>query len=106
MQNAAISEAVESSRATETLAARTAPLQPPAAHPTGPETSQVQRPEHQSASNRGSVLMEFAMLGLLLAGGVGIVRATQMENSIDVLVCLLGSAAGCGLVCYLYFHRD
>jgi hypothetical protein len=50
--------------------------------------------------------MDFAVLGLLLAGAIGMIKATQMDNPLDVLLCLLGSVAGCGLTCFVYFRRD
>lgn len=63
-------------------------------------------PEVRQAAARGSAVMEFAVLGLLLAGAVGILKAIQMDNPLDVLLCLLGSTSGCGLVCWVYFRRD
>jgi hypothetical protein len=54
----------------------------------------------------GSAIMDFAVLGLLLAGVICMIKATQMENPMDVLLCLLGSGVGCGLTCFVYFRRD
>jgi hypothetical protein len=58
------------------------------------------------ASMSGAVLIELAVTGLLLAGALAIAKATRMENPKDVLLCLLGSLSGCGLLCYVYFLRD
>lgn len=55
---------------------------------------------------RGTVIMELAVLGLLLAGAFALLKAPHMENARDAILCLLGSFGGCGLLCYVYFHRD
>ena len=48
----------------------------------------------------------FAVLGCLVAGGVGIVKALSMESGVDVLFCLLGSVAAFGVVYYIYFGKS
>jgi len=48
----------------------------------------------------------FAVIGCLVAGAVGIDKATDMQNGLDVLLCLLGSVAAFGMVFYIYFRRD
>ena len=50
--------------------------------------------------------LQFAVFGCLLAGLLTGIKAVQMEQVIDALLCLLGSALACGLVCYLCFQRD
>ena len=47
----------------------------------------------------------FAIIGCLVAGAVGIDKATEMQNGWDVLLCLLGSVAAFGMVFYVYFRR-
>ena len=47
----------------------------------------------------------FAVLGCLVAGGVGLVKAMSMERGSDVLLCLLGSVAAFGAVFYVYFRK-
>jgi hypothetical protein len=53
----------------------------------------------------GETVVGFAVLGCLVAGGVGIARAMSMESGLDVLFCLLGSVAAFGAVFYLCFGR-
>ena len=64
--------------------------------------------DHATAkhTSKAQSVLNFAALGCLLAGAVGILRALEMERAGDGLLCLLGSLAACGLVCYLYFHKD
>lgn len=47
----------------------------------------------------------FAVIGCLIAGGVGLAKAMDMESGSDVLLCLLGSVAAFGTVFYIYFRR-
>ena len=47
-----------------------------------------------------------AVLGCLAAGGVGVWKATSMISGVDVLLCLLGSAAAFGTLLYFCFRRD
>jgi len=48
----------------------------------------------------------FAVLGCLVAGGVGIAKALSMESGFDVLLCLLGSVTAFGMVFYIYFRKS
>ena len=48
----------------------------------------------------------FAVLGCMVAGGVGIARALSMESGADVLLCLLGSVAAFGTVFFVYLRRS
>jgi hypothetical protein len=57
-------------------------------------------------STRGGTILEFVVLGGLLAGALGIFEATQMAHPWDVALCLFGSLSGCGLICCPYFSRD
>jgi hypothetical protein len=53
-----------------------------------------------------SMILGFAVIGLLVAGGVGVVRALSMETGSGVLLCLLGSVAAFGLVVHICLRRD
>ncbi len=48
----------------------------------------------------------FAVLGCLVAGAVGILKALSMDSGLGVLLCLLGSVAAFGVVYYIYFGKD
>ncbi|MEY2466442.1 MAG: hypothetical protein QOD03_963 [Verrucomicrobiota bacterium] len=64
--------------------------------------------ENHGATERSSsaeTVVGFAILGCLIAGGVGIVKALDMTSGIDVLLCLLGSVAAFGMVFYIYFRK-
>jgi len=50
-------------------------------------------------------VLGFAILGCLVAGGVGIIKALSMESGFDVLLCLLASVSAFGLVFYIYFGK-
>jgi hypothetical protein len=51
-------------------------------------------------------VMGFAVLGCLVAGSVGILKAMSMESGTNVLLCLLGSVAAFGTVLYFCLRRD
>jgi UDP-N-acetylmuramyl pentapeptide phosphotransferase/UDP-N-acetylglucosamine-1-phosphate transferase len=59
-------------------------------------------PEHSSSAE---TVVGFAILGLLVAGAVGISKAVNMTSGLDVLLCLLGSVAAFGMVIYIYFRK-
>ena len=66
----------------------------------------------QKSSNRlransspGDAVVGFAILGLQVAGALGIIKAMGMENGLDVLFCLTGSAAAFGTVIYMHFRK-
>jgi hypothetical protein len=84
--------------------------QAPAAPSAAPQpTVEIERAEPNTAKRAardGAAILEFAVFGGLLAGAAGIVKATQMDRPADILLCLLGSLTGCGLVCYFYFRRE
>jgi hypothetical protein len=50
-------------------------------------------------------VLGFAVIGLLVAGTVGVVKAMSMASGIDVLLCLLGSVAAFGAVYFIYFGK-
>jgi hypothetical protein len=56
---------------------------------------------HESAET----VVGFAVMGCLVAGAVGIDKALNMQNGLDVLLCLLGSVAAFGMVFYIYFRK-
>jgi hypothetical protein len=56
-------------------------------------------------SSSGETVVGFAVLGCLVADGVGIAKALSMESGVDVLLCLLGSVAAFGMVFYVYFRK-
>ncbi len=70
--------------------------------------TQTQTENRTVASERHSnaeTVVGFAVLGCLVAGGVGIAKALSMESGFDVLLCLLGSVGAFGMVFYIYFRR-
>jgi uncharacterized membrane protein YuzA (DUF378 family) len=74
-------------------------------------TTQTQtQTQNQSAtaerSSSAETVVGFAVLGCLVAGTVGILKASSMESGFDVLLCLLGSVAAFGMVFYIYFRRS
>ncbi len=48
----------------------------------------------------------FAVLGCLVAGAVGILKALSMDSGSGVFLCLSGSVAAFGMVCFIYFGKD
>ena len=48
---------------------------------------------------------DWAVVGCLVAGTVGIVKACGMDSPSGVLLCLLGSVAAFGLVIYVHFQK-
>ena len=65
--------------------------------------SSVETPRRAS---RVEGLLDYVALGCLLAGALAIIKALQMRQAIDALICLPASVAACCLVCYLYFRRE
>lgn len=53
----------------------------------------------------GTTALDWAMVGCLVAGVVGIIKAFSMSNASGVLLCLLGSVAAFGLVVYVHFRK-
>ena len=69
-------------------------------------SSQTQnRSETVERSSGGETVLGFAVIGLLAAGTVGVLKAMSMTSGIDVLLCLLGSVTAFGAVFYLYFGK-
>lgn len=72
-------------------------------------STQTQTENRRVAPGRSSsaeTVVGFAVLGCLVAGGVGIVKALSMESGFGVLLCLLGSVAAFGMVFHIYFHKS
>jgi hypothetical protein len=57
-------------------------------------------------TSSADTVVGFAVLGCLVAGGVGIAKALDMGSGFDVLLCLLGSVAAFGMVFYIYFRKS
>jgi hypothetical protein len=68
------------------------------------ETQTQNRSETSERSSNADTVVGFAVLGLLVAGGVGVLKALSMDSGFDVLLCLLGSVAF-GAVYYIYFGK-
>ena len=69
-------------------------------------TTQTQnRSEPVERSSNADTVVGFAVLGLLVAGGVGVLKALSMDTGFDVMLCLLGSVAAFGAVYYIYFGK-
>ncbi len=70
------------------------------------QQSQTQnRSETPERSSSAETVVGFAVMGLLAAGTVGVLKAMSMESGFDVLLCLLGSVAAFGAVYHIYFGR-
>ena len=54
---------------------------------------------------KSTTALDWAVLGCLIAGGVGIYKAFGMESPSGVLLCLLGSVAAFGLVIFAHFRK-
>jgi UDP-N-acetylmuramyl pentapeptide phosphotransferase/UDP-N-acetylglucosamine-1-phosphate transferase len=61
--------------------------------------------ERSHHDNGREVVMIFAVIGCLLAGLAGIVKACNMTSGFDVLLCLLGATGAFGLALCVYFGR-
>jgi uncharacterized membrane protein YuzA (DUF378 family) len=56
-------------------------------------------------TSSGETVLGFAVLGCLVAGAVGILKALDMHSGFDVLLCLLGSVTAFGAIFYLYLAK-
>jgi len=70
-----------------------------------PQTQIQNRNETTKRESSSDTLLGFAVLGLLVAGTVGVLKALSMESGFDVLLCLLGSVAAFGAVYYIHFGK-
>ncbi|HZR17491.1 MAG TPA: hypothetical protein VFE51_09205 [Verrucomicrobiae bacterium] len=69
-------------------------------------TTQTQTETQSKTTERSSsadTVVGFAVIGLLVAGTIGVLKALSMESGFDVLLCLLGSVAAFGAVYYIYY---
>jgi hypothetical protein len=55
---------------------------------------------------KATTALDWAILGCLVAGGVGIFKASEMDSPFGVLLCLLGAVAAFGLVIYVHFRKQ
>ena len=69
------------------------------------QTQTQNRSDTPERSSSAETVVGFAVLGLLAAGAVGVLKALSMESGLDVLLCLLGSVAAFGAVYYIYFGK-
>jgi len=58
-----------------------------------------------SAHSGRQKVMVLAVLGCLLAGLVGIIKASAMAKGFDVLLCLLGAVCAFGTALCVYFWK-
>ena len=56
--------------------------------------------------SNSSSFLDYAVLGCLIGGALAIIKALEMKQALDALVCLPASVGAVSLVCYLYFRRD
>jgi len=54
---------------------------------------------------KSTTALDWAVLGCLIAGAVGIVKAFSMDSPSGVLLCLLGSVGAFGLVIYVHLRK-
>jgi hypothetical protein len=69
--------------------------------PTQAQNPNESRDRHSSADS----VLGFAVIGLLVAGTVGVLKAMSMDSGVDVLFCLLGSVAAFGAVYFICFDK-
>ena len=69
------------------------------------QTLTQNRSETTERSSSTDTVLGFAIIGLLVAGTVGVLKALSMESGFDVLLCLLGSVVAFGAVYCIYFGK-
>ena len=62
----------------------------------------TERKMHQTSPNRVMIL---AVVGCLLAGFAGVIKALGMVDGFDVFLCLLGAIGAFGTALCVYFWR-
>ena len=67
------------------------------------DTSRTTTPERNSSAE---TTLGFAVMGCLIAGTIGLYKATLVTSGVDVLLCVLGSVAAFGTVAFIYLRRD
>ena len=53
----------------------------------------------------GEAVVGYAVLGCLVAGTIGIIKAIGMTDA-GAAACLLAAVAAFGTVCYIYFRKS
>jgi len=68
--------------------------------------TQIQTPRETTERNSSAdSVLGYAVLGLFTVGGVGLIKALEMDRASDVLLCLLGSTTAFGAVLFMYLRR-
>jgi len=49
--------------------------------------------------------LDWAVFGCLAAGGVGIIKALNMDKALDILICLLGSVVAFSVVFFVHLRK-
>ena len=70
-----------------------------------PETQTVNRGEPAEVKSSKTNALDWAVLGCLAAGAVGLLKALFMDSGRDVLGCLLGSVLAFGVVFYVHLRK-
>ena len=70
-------------------------------------TTKTETENHDETSEKQSRAdaLDWAVFGCVAAGGVGIYKACEMSNAVDVLICLLGSVIAFGVVFYVHLRK-
>lgn len=63
------------------------------------------RSEVTERNSSGETALGLAVIGCFVAGAIGLVKASEMENGFGVLLCLLGSVFAFGTVFYIYLGK-
>jgi CHASE2 domain-containing sensor protein len=68
-------------------------------------TNAAERGALQPRGGAGEVIVGFAVLGLFIAGTIGLLRAWRAIDPLDGAVCLAASIVAFGAICYLSFRK-
>ena len=68
-------------------------------------TNAAERGAVQQGGGAGEVIVGFAVLGLFIAGTIGLLRAWRAIDPLDGAVCLAASIVAFGAICYLSFRK-
>ena len=74
--------------------------------PMATESENLNRAASTETDSSKTDSLDWAVLGCLVAGGVGIVKAFSMERGIDVFACILGSLVAFSVVFYVYLRKQ
>lgn len=61
--------------------------------------------EMASQNHGRETVMIFAVLGCLIAGIAGVIKAMNMTDGVNVLLCLLGAVGAFGMALCVYFWK-